>query len=135
VRVGHERSLHGGRQAQRGVHLGERALLGVVAPGGEGRGRLALGERARRARAVRKQPLCDLAEVRMPGVLAGVRDDGAQLGQRRLAAEPLDRAWQGRERDAHLRPGREPERAQLVPADARAAHRRLQRAGITAGRS
>ena len=123
VGVGHERAPHGRRQAQRVLHLVQRALLGVAAPGLERRRRVPLregdGERCARA----DQLLGDRSEVGVAGVRVRVGDHVPELGQRLVPPEPLDRSRQRVQRHAEERPGLEADRDQVVSADARHAER------------
>ncbi len=118
VRIGHQGALHRRRQAQRVVHLSERALLGVGAPGLERRRRGALRERHVRRRARGDQLLGDPGEVRVPGVLLGRGHDGAQLGERRLAPQALDGLRHGVQRDAEDRPLLQADCEEVVSAHA-----------------
>ena len=117
--VGHERAPNGRRQAQRVLHLVERARLGVAAPRLERRRRGALLERHGTRRARVDQLLGDPGEVGVVRVGIRLGHHAPKLRQSPVPPQPLDRLRQRVQRHAEQRPGLEADRNQVVSADTR----------------
>ncbi len=117
VGVGHERAPHRRRQTQGVLHLLHGVLLVADRPRLEGRGRVSLDEGHSERRPGGDELLGDLGEVGVVRVRAGIGDDSAQLGQRFVPPEPLDRLRQRVQRHAEEWPRLESDGAQIVSAD------------------
>ena len=119
VRVGHQRALHGRGQPQGVVHLRERAVLGVGAPRLHRRGRRPLAECDRDRGLLGEQLLGDPGEEGVARVLGRRGHDGLQLGQRPSRPRRLTAFGSTFRATPTAGPAREPDRSQIVSADAR----------------